>query len=363
MGLGDDLPDGPSGIHSRRTNAKMMKFELGASLEDETDLDMVAMQISKNLHQIDTNILDSQKSRVEIMKELSSVELSDHKPDLEQRLDRFEMSYTLTTVMSYISMEQYSEASREVGRALRIATSLAEETSIARCYYWMGRIELEKRNRPMAYKFFMDARPCFMDEDCFEGQSLDFYLKCSRPGISERHQSTPPVDYPDEVTEDKRGRNDTQHTPNFLSNKRKRKTQLWDLVLRPSHSARHTPKKPTAQSVAWMVKSTEDVLHRNNPLALRPKKGVSSENAQWLKFATPGPRPAQRQSFTFRCYPRGLAPRSRRTDIFSEQPEEHLLSMEEWATLQEKTKDKKVTMGYLARERQKHGKLEKTIGR
>ena len=202
-----------------------------------------------------------------------------------------------------------------------------------------------------------------MDEECFEGQSLDFYLKCSRPGRSERHQSSPPVDYPDEVTEDKRGRNDTRQTSNFLLNKRKRKAQLWDLVLRPSVSARHTPKKPIVQSVTWMVKSTEDVLHRNNPLTLRPKKGVSSDHAQWLKSATQGPRPTQKQSFTFRCYPRGLAPRSRRTDIFSEQPEENLLSMEEWATLQEQTKDKKVTMAYLARERQKHAKFEKTIGR
>jgi hypothetical protein len=79
---------------------------------------------------------------------------------------------------------------------------------------------------------------------------------------------------------------------------------------------------------------------------------ASEEGMEWLQAANSRPRPEQRGEFTLRCYPVGLAPRTRSTEIFSRLPNEILLSAQEWRSLSKLMSNRAITMAYLAKERQ-----------
>lgn len=332
--------------------------------------------ISKDIDEMRTHLQEAHKHRIEVAQELLSLQknIPSVPPTLEKRLGLLQISFAISIVMNHLLWKQLSPAKKETKRALKIAADLEDELSIARCNYWLGRIEFEPRNMAAAHTFFKAARPCIIDDEHPEGSSLYFYLDLSKAGIGEEYRKRALLDHNHAVVKNVSKKPGSKISRTNHSHKRKRDSQTWNLVLRPADGPhrsqlesgmdkdQHKQSQQRKRSTVWMVRDTEDVPPSAKTSTIEGKQS-HSDGMEWLAAAQSRPR-LQQCKFTVRCYPKGLAPRTRPTMIFPEQPGENLLSADQWRALQAHFKDRVVTMSYLARERRKNKKAEKkqTVG-
>jgi hypothetical protein len=348
---------------------KQLSMDANEPTESECDLDQRALDLVKNVEEIHTNLMNAQRHREKTMEIVSSMELPVFPSNIDKRLDDLEISFALGMVMNAMQWKIYTLATQEAKRALDIANRQGNEVNIARCYYWMGRIQLEQDDKPSAYKFFLAARPCAMADQHVEGSSVGWYLNFSHPTLGEefrRRVSTVRCRTTPKGTLTKVDRN---HSGDKQSKKRKQEAWMSELVLRPSTSAGPTQlasvtakgnRKHNSRPVVWEAKNTEDALHANSPLVIIQKGEINADGMEWLAVANSGPRLPQ-SKFTFRCYFNGLAPRTRPTKIFPEQPGENILSAEEWQALHQRFQNKRVTLAYLEFERWQNFKLDSNL--
>ncbi|KAJ5998332.1 hypothetical protein N7451_006142 [Penicillium sp. IBT 35674x] len=331
------------------------------------DLEQAVFNLAKNVEEIKESLMESQKCREKTMEIVSSMKLPVIPPSLDVGLDGLRMSCALSLVMDYLRWRAFDPAKQNAKRALDFAERQGNEISIARCHYWMGRIELEQGNKPSAYKSFMAARPCAMDDKSLEGSTLEHYLDCSQPGLGERYRRRVSSLRSHAKLEGTLATVDTYHSGNNQSKKRKQVTWASELVLRPAKPAGHTQlgsvtakgnRRYNDRPVVWQAKNTEDALHTNSPLLIVQKDEINADGMEWLTFAKSGPRLLQSE-FTFRCYPKGLAPRTRPTEMFPEQPGENILTAENWQVLHRHFKNKRVTLTYLSFERWRNFGLDR----
>ncbi|KAJ5909347.1 hypothetical protein N7504_003990 [Penicillium tannophilum] len=332
------------------------------------DLEQTVFNLAKNVEEIKSNVLESQKYREKTMEIVSSMKLPAIPPSLDKGLGELRMSCALSMVMDYMRWKAFDPAKQNARRALDLAERQGNEISIARCNYWLGRIELEQGNIHSAYKFFMSARPCTMDDKGLEGSTLEYYLKFSHPKVGEKYRRRVSPLRSHAKLEGTRTKVDTHSSGNNQSKKRKQVTWASELVLRPAKLAGDTQvgsvaakgnRKNDNRPVVWEAKNTEDALHANSPLLIIPKDEINSDGMEWQAVAKSGPRLPQ-SKFTFRCYPKGLAPRTRPTEIFPEQPGENILTAEIWQVLHQHFKIEGVTLAYLSRERWKNFGLDRS---
>ncbi|KAJ5623646.1 hypothetical protein N7490_012251 [Penicillium lividum] len=350
------LSESPLGSFADMKDA--MEFEF------ECDVDHVALELAKDVEEIKSNLMESLKQRQKIMETVFSMQLPAVPSSFETRFVELGICLALENVMDCLQQKLLPLAKKEAKRALHLAEHQGDEINIARCHYWMGRIELYQRNISSAYKFFMTARPCVMDDKHPEGRSLGYYLSLLSPGVGGT------ISHPNnDAFEATSRKGDIHQSGDNQSRKRKQDGQISELVLRPLDMVGHTkpgsvtmkrPPKPTSRPVVWITQNTEDTLHSNSPMVIITKDEINANRMDWLTTANSGSRLSQIK-FTFRCYPRGLAPRTRPTEIFAEQPGENLLSTEEWQALHQHAKNKKVTLAYLADERRRNLELTKMV--
>lgn len=312
------------------------------------------------------------KGRTKVMELFSSQDTLPSPEPLEKRLEQLEVSFILVTVMNYIGSSNYSQARKEAREALKIAQGIDNEILIARSYYWMGRIEFELRNYTTAYAHFKAARPCVMDEVYPEGQSVGFYLGISRSGVGEEYRKRALLEQNRAILEAAAEQDPSDLRVVVKSKKRKRGMKTWELVLRPASDrlsrgqqryapGKSKPKQGREKSPVWMVHDTSD-LPQHRETSLNSRDGISHSHGMELLKRPQSHRPLEWHPFTFRCYPLGLAPRTRPTNIFPPQPCEHILTAEEWEFLQKRTKGRAISMGYLAREREMVEEIKKRQG-
>ncbi|KAJ5730693.1 uncharacterized protein N7483_005201 [Penicillium malachiteum] len=353
--LSDDQPD----IDTASNTGALEVLTLASDSSGlESDFDSFASRLGGYLEYMRENLIKSQQQRAELMNLVTSLQLPEPQPDLDYQLARLEISNLITTGMNHLALEQYHEAEEEINRALDMAEQMNEGLDRARCYYWLGRIQVEQRNFSLAYQYFRDAQPLLIDGRCLESHSLKFYLEFAKSGGSEKI----PLPFSDplhvnlgvELTT-----NDSIEESKDLSKKRKWDSQSWSRVLRLSNSPRHTLKSTNRLNM-WTVLDAEDYIHPDSSLRsfrMPSKPELNLCEFQWASQA--GSRPPQLESFKFRCYPRGLTSRTRNTKIFDEQPGENIMSADEWDVLQQHAKNKKVTLAYLANERRKCNDTDK----
>ncbi|KAJ5733842.1 hypothetical protein N7493_002628 [Penicillium malachiteum] len=331
------------------------------SSDSESHLDSFISRLNRDLEYMRENLIESKQQRLDLMSLVTSLQLpaNESQLDLDYQLTRLEISNLITTGMNYIALRQYNEAEEEINRALDLAERASEELELARCYYWLGRIQVEQRNFPLAYQYFKDAQTLRMDYRCLESHSLKFYLEFAKPGgvtkLELPFSDALHVNLGFELA-NTYSINDSRD----LSKKRKWESpKTWSRVLRTSNSPRHTL-KATNRLNLWKVLNTEDDIDEDHSSRTPSKPEISLDELEWAQLEKVRSRPPQKKSFTFRYYPRGLASRTRTTKIFtSEQPGENLMSADEWEVLQKHAKNKKVTMAYLANERRKYNGTDK----
>ncbi|KAJ6114307.1 hypothetical protein N7486_000085 [Penicillium sp. IBT 16267x] len=338
--------------------------------EFECDLDQTILNLAKNVEEIKIHLKESQKHREKTMEIVSSMELPVSPSSLDKGLDELDISFALSIVMDCMRWKQFDLAKTEANRALNVAECQGNEINIARCYYWMGRIKLEQGNIPSAYKFFMAARPCAMDDKHPEGPTLGYYLHFSHPRLGEEYRRRVSSYRSHAMPKGTLTKLVPNHSGDNQSKKRKQDARIVELVLRPAKSTGHTQlgsvtaegtRNHNSRPVVWEAKITEDALHANSPLVIIPKDEINADGMEWLTIANSGPRLPQ-SKFTFRCYPKGLASRTRPTGIFPEQPGENILSAKKWQALHQYYKNKEVTLAYLSLERWRNFELDKSQG-
>ncbi|KAJ5102023.1 hypothetical protein NUU61_004245 [Penicillium alfredii] len=143
--------------------------------------------------QVKRCLQEKQEHRREVLSRVLSLQIPTIPDDFIRRLDQVQVSCGLVMTMLYLKDKQTDDAEAEAKQALATAENLEEERLIARCYYWMGRIEFTRGNMATAYSHFGAAQPCILDDDYREGRDLDFYKTLCSQG--ERKVFQPPMDH------------------------------------------------------------------------------------------------------------------------------------------------------------------------
>jgi hypothetical protein len=350
--------------------------------------------LAEKAKEINRNLQDAHQHKTQVVKRIMSNRTPSIPTGLGSRLGNLRTSFSLVTVINHIADNQFPQAKKQAKRALELAQASNDKLSVARCHYWMGRIEFEKQNMQAAHAHFLAARPCIMDNINPEGASLRFYLAASRKGISEEYLKRILTQYDLALVQTAPHERPFRRS-NSSSHKRKREYQPWKVVLRPAptdktgkrqkQSLKLDTSKPLERLNEWIVRDIPDLpfrpkdssgtrkpnqrssnLHKlhGDPSTTEHQADfvriegkahgmeASEEGMEWLQAANSRPRPEQRGEFTLRCYPVGLAPRTRSTEIFSRLPNEILLSAQEWRSLSKLMSNRAITMAYLAKERQ-----------
>lgn len=284
----------------------------------------------------------------------------------DERMDKLEITFALTKAVLHLDRNQDIEAEDRAQQGLEGARRLGDEATIARCLYWLGRIEYYRGNGAKARRHFLDARPCIGVYD--EGQDIPVYLSLFQRGVTEDDREriirshvgqlllsdteedsisdweTMHADAPSEASE-----NQQLSMAVKPERVRKRKTGSSDIlneVLRTSRKGKREKTKPRL----WLVRDRADIY----PHARDDRRHLLDQkrDLMWLTAAEMSCFRPQQGHFTFTMYPKGLAPRNRKTDIFHEQRWEWIMPRTEWEDVQEAWKEKSVTMAFLTCERQ-----------
>ncbi|CAI7664875.1 unnamed protein product [Penicillium pancosmium] len=278
-----------------------------------------------------------------------------------------DLSWSFVFIIEHLQHHHYGRARVEIQRAMTLAHEVDDKHSIARCHYWLGRIALQRGRFNKAYAYFDKAKPDL------NGRVRDCGLLPN--GMSPQYRTQLLREYSQSVTKRYLNLDDETSSSPFdrrNQNPRKRKRELHDITiaLRPadlsSSHHRRSLNRPMAQNrslarkVVWMIPNTEDLeVNRNQepdmsnisdgktvPVIESRETSTGTTQMKFPILAT------GRRHFTFRCYPVGLSgSRARHMNIFSRQPGEPALSIEEGQKLQAAMKTQKITMAYLERER------------
>ncbi|KAF7715249.1 Uncharacterized protein PECH_002132 [Penicillium ucsense] len=266
--------------------------------------------------------------------------------------------FSLVTVITHLANDNPEGAKSVALQSLHKARALNNQYLIARCQYWMGRVELEFKRPKVAHELFTSARACLMNDDTLESETVQFYiemskrLQCKRQEIGERQQDR-------ESPRARKNENSTKRTRQYspLHKKRKREFLPWKVVLRPApenkfkgHSQRSTPTNPRkapARINEWIVRDMPDLSLPSRETDIdHGSNDVHSDrlSEEATRCGPLGPKPTLQADFTMRCFPVGIAPRTRPTNIFPKLPMENLLSPPEWESLKNAMSKRAVTM-------------------
>ncbi|KAI9930313.1 hypothetical protein ASPWEDRAFT_170938 [Aspergillus wentii DTO 134E9] len=303
--------------------------------------------------------------------------------EFEAMMVKHDINFTLLRARMFLDNGHDNDAQAYVMQALEVAQRLGQEPVIARCIFWLGRIEYARGNYTDAYQHFLGARRCLGEYP--EGEEdLPLYMSLFQQGLTpevrERilleHSKAIVAEYKKARNKHNKGEIPTRKSSRKTT-KRKRSPISHDRVLRTPPSKAGKSKDPNEKKgkrnvrrpTVWLTQESEDqhIHPRDEPKKWRRQGPPSIKNIEsqwemnWLTASNKSPHRPEQSAFEFRRYPRGLATRTRLTHIFSEQPWEIIISAKEWEAMQEQKRNKRLTMGHLARERRRLGRkvLEK----
>lgn len=284
------------------------------------------------------------------------------------------ITMNLLNVLVCILSQRYGRAEKEAKKALEIARELRQEPTMARCFFWLGVIEYNHGNDERAYLYFLDAHSC-VDEYPIEGKLLDMYLNLLQKGVRKEDRRKLFPFGNNNTAVDVLGR---RYFSIFTNAHLKRKWSALprgESVLRMTAQGQSKTKScfgkdsekkkdtsTTARPTVWIKRDAQDIQPRSagavdngNVSSRHSALGTLVEGSDlcWLnkypyinEYSIQGP-------FAFKENPRGLAPRTRGTEIFFEQPWEVILSKGKWESIQKTVGRKEVTMSFLKEEHEK----------
>lgn len=324
-------------------------------------VDPIAEEAQEKVKKFYDDLKEMRIRRDELLRKAASMRVPSPLPDLLVRLKGIEISTILTTVLNCLATSNFDLGMREAKRALELAQKLDHKNLITRCYYWMGRIEFQRGNIPVAHEFFDNAMPCIDDDECSEGDFVDFWFKYTMPGISDESRKRAVDNHGRQVINKHGAPKLPTASHSILPEKRKYK-EPRELVLRPSlvqsSGKQQGPKtesgKRNGRPVPWMIPDAHNKPYETS-IYLRRRVPALPET-KWHSDQSYAPLLGHRE-FTFRCYPKGLSSRYRPTKIFRPHPLEIIYTQESWRKLRRRSKGKIITMTWLANEMDLYDKM------
>lgn len=310
-------------------------------------------------------LVRDQQERGEIVELFSTREPLPSPESIARQIKRMRVTLALGAVINEMTSKYaYRKVRRMARHALSIARDLDDEILIAQCTFWLGRIELDADNFKDAFEHFKAARPCVMDDDCLEGAHVEFYKGISWHGLRGEYRERMMLEHYREIL----GLSEKEYPADAVpkTSRRKRSAKTWDFVVRLSPEQlrpawvrrldRRKLKQQRDKSTAWMVYNTGDLPQYRNAYSVPQSNKAYGDGMKWLEVPQGHPR-LERRRFTFCHYHRGLAPRTRPTNIFPIQPWEFVLSDEQSEIYQRWSQRRRVTMSFLAFEREMFERL------
>lgn len=324
-------------------------------------VDPIGIEVQKKVKKFRDNLKEMRIRRNELLQKAVSMRIPSPPPDLFIRLKTIEISTILPTVLNCLATSNFDLGMIAANKALELAQSLEHKMLIARCYYWMGRIEFQRGNIPDAHAYFKYAMPCIEDDGCAEGDFVEFWFNTTRPGIGEGYRNRAVHNHSRRVINKHSASKLPVTSRSTLSEKRKYQ-EPCEYVFRPrpgqtSQEQQESTTESSQQNPPLVPWTTPDVHNEpyETPFYLRRRFSVSAET-EWPPDQSHAPLPRNCE-FTFRCYPKGLSPRYRPTKMFRPHPLEIIHTKKSWEKLRQRAMGKIVTMTWLANEMELYDKM------
>ena len=320
-------------------------------------------------------------------------------PNLARRFRHLGIKFLLRTAQVCIREKNPDEAEKHTKDAIEIAKSIPDDILVARCQFWLGRVEFFRENFRQAHAHFAAAQNSVMDDTCIEGEEVRLYMDITRHGISKKGRARRLEDYRRAFHAGVRYEQSSNDSVSLKSRKRKRPIRTWKSILEdpergielpvilseplrgkispiydglrpqaPKSTDVHSRAEPTqgptekitqctnSPSVSALAPTLTPAL-APNPVPEKPNPTSSMESvvvnnvevSKPYQFGTPV-KPSQIKKFKFGCVHIGLSKRSRPMKIFPRQPGEIVMSERDWKSIEKRARTDIVTMDYLRRE-------------
>ena len=278
------------------------------------------------------------------------------------------ITIALGDVLMQVLNGDNDKARKEAYKALDIAKKLDKEPAIGRCYLWLGIVEYNDGNDEKAYAHFRDAGPC-TEEYPADGELLSLYLSLPTGGIKRKDRSE--LLSRNAVHKQMIGSLFTRGSGHSTKRKHNRTTPVLRTPVRRQPNPKDTSHNKKAPPILWIQRDTSDIeCHEsglNNHYSRLGEEVQVHVPASKLRDVNKDPATKAvnsysglyQQTFDFRNYPKGLAARTRGTDIFPEQPWEVILPETDWAHIKENMEGTDTTMGFLRHEQEKMSKFSR----
>ncbi|KAJ5770421.1 uncharacterized protein N7511_002472 [Penicillium nucicola] len=299
--------------------------------------------------------------------------------NLAYRLRDLGIKILLRTAQVCIMENNPKEAEKHTQNAIEIARSIPDDIVIARCQFWLGRIEFLRQNFDKAHTHFTMAQNSVMDDDCIEGEEVRLYMDITRHGISEAGRVRRLEDYKRACKAGIRYEPSKNDSISLESRKRKRPIRTWRSILEDPERGielpiilseplrgkispiynRLRPRAPKPTVVPLKTKQESEPASDispgldSHPVSEGSKVTPSIESVITAKkinkpyqFGTTV-ESSQMKKFTFGCVHVGVSKRYRPMNIFPRQPGEFVMSKRDWESIEKGARTEIVTMDYL----------------
>ena len=322
-------------------------------------VDPVKVEVRRKLTEIQDNMKKIRTRLNEVVHKMTSRRIPSPRPGLIKQLRMFEISVILKTVINCLAGSNFDLGMKEAEKALELAQQLEDKVTIARCYYWMGRIEFKRESTAAAHAYFKNALPCIENNECAEGDFVEFWFNISRSGIGGQYRKRAVSDHNRYVVEKFGTAKPPLGSGSTLSEKRKYQERC-DVIFRTGISqnsgrrqAQTVERDKHNRLVPWMI---PDIGNEPSDASINCQRRFFGP-AETESPLTQSHPPLPWKAFTFRCYPRGLSPRTRPTNMFPPHPWEIIHTEKSWEILRQRATGKFITMTWLANERKLHEKI------
>ncbi|KAJ5194947.1 uncharacterized protein N7498_008385 [Penicillium cinerascens] len=322
-------------------------------------VDPVKVEARRKLTKIQDNLKQIRTRRNEVVQKMTSRRIPSPRSGLIKRLRVFEISVILKTVINSLASSNFDLGMKEAEKALEVAQRLEDKVTLARCYYWMGRIEFKRENIAAAHAYFKNALPCVENDECAEGNFVEFWFNISRSGIGGQYRKRAVSDHNRYVVEKFGKPKPPLGSSSTISEKRKYQEQ-GEITLRAGtardsgrRQAQTDQRHKQNRLVPWRIPDIDNETSDASIHCQRKFSGPAETEWPPTQFHPPLPW----KSFTFQCYPRGLSPRTRPTKIFRPHPWEIIYTAKSWEILHQRATGKLITMTWLANERKLNGEI------
>jgi hypothetical protein len=296
-------------------------------------------------------------------------------PNLARRIRDLGIKFLLRTAQVCIREKNPDEAEKHTKDAIEIAKSMPDDVLLARCQFWLGRVEFFRENFDQAYAHFAAAQKSVMDDACIEGEEVRLYMDVTRHGISAEGRARRLEDYKKAFAAGVRYEPSSNDSISLESRKRKRPIKTWKSILQDPERGIELPVilseplrgkispiydvlRPQAPKLT-VVNSKTTLVHDpastptavsedSDPTSAEPAANNVEINKPY-QFGTPV-EPSQMKKFGFGCVHIGVSKRCRPMKIFPRQPDEIVMSERDWKSIEKRARTDIVTMDYLRRE-------------